>query len=289
MMVDGYNLQPYVHGEVARLGIPGTRFVDGPRGCVAGNGTAFPVAMARGATWDVDLEEAIGNAIGREIRAQGGNFFGGVCINLARHPAWGRAQETYGDDPHLLGEMGAALTRGTERYVMACVKHYALNSMENARFTVDVEVDEATLHDVYLPQFKRALDEGASAVMASYNAVNGEWAGQNRVLLTEVLRDLWAWDGITATDFVWGMRDGAAALEAGMDLEEPFAQQRAAHLRDQLDAGETSWVAVERSALRILATQLRSYATREPMPLPARSWLRSEPFRRRVIPPPSGA
>jgi beta-glucosidase len=265
MMVEGYNLRPYVHGEVARLGIPGTRFVDGPRGCVAGNGTAFPVAMARGATWDVDLEEAIGAAIGREIRAQGGNFFGGVCVNLARHPAWGRAQETYGDDPHLLGEMGAALTRGSERYVMACVKHFALNSMENARFTVDVEVDEATLHDVYLPHFKRVLDEGASAVMASYNSVNGEWAGQSRELLTDVLRDQWAFDGITATDFVWGMRDGAAALEAGMDLEEPFAQQRATHLRGQLEAGATSWAAVERSGVRILATQLRSYAARAPV------------------------
>ncbi len=158
---EGYNRHPYVHGEVARLGVPGTRFVDGPRGCVSGHGTAFPVSMARGATWDVELEEQIGRAIGREIRAQGGNFFGGVCINLPRHPAWGRAQETYGDDPHTLGEMGAALVRGTERYVMACVKHYALNSMENARFTVDVQVDEATLHDVYLPHFRRALDEGA--------------------------------------------------------------------------------------------------------------------------------
>ena len=96
-MMGRYNGTPIVHGEVARLGIPGTRFVDGPRGCVAGNATAFPVSMARGATWDVDLEERVGRAIGAEIRVQGGNFFGGVCINLLRHPAWGR-QETYGED-----------------------------------------------------------------------------------------------------------------------------------------------------------------------------------------------
>ena len=100
MWREGYNRRPYVHGAVDRLGIPGTRFVDGPRGCVAGHGTAFPVSMARGATWDVELEEQVGDVIGREIRAQGGNFFGGVCINLLRHPAWGRVQETYGDDPH---------------------------------------------------------------------------------------------------------------------------------------------------------------------------------------------
>ena len=267
MLTEGYNVRPYVHGEVARLGIPGTRFVDGPRGCVAGRGTAFPVAMARGATWDVELEEAIGEAIGREIRAQGGNFFGGVCINLPRHPAWGRIQETYGDDPLHLGAFGAALTRGAERHVMACVKHFALNSMENARFQVDVQVDDATLHDVYLPHFKRVIDEGVSAVMAAYNSVNGEWAGQNRVLLTEILRDQWGWGGITATDFIWGMRDGGVALEAGMDLEEPFAQQRHVALASQLETGEASWTAVERSAVRILATQLRSAARRvEPDP-----------------------
>ena len=256
------------------------------RGSSTDRGAAWPgtarrsrCSMARGATWDVELEEQIGEAIGREIRAQGGNFFGGVCINLPRHPAWGRAQETYGDDPFALGELGAALARGTERYVMACVKHYALNSMENARFTVDVQVDEATLHDVYLPHFRRAIDEGVSAVMASYNSVNGEWAGQNRYLLTEVLRDQWGWDGITATDFIWGMRDGAAALEAGMDLEEPFAQQRATHLRAQLDAGETSWAAVERSGVRILATAAALLRRRDDgrRPAPRRHGLRRAP------------
>ncbi len=258
----GYNTRPYVHGEVARLGIPGTRFVDGPRGCVSGHGTAFPVSMARGATWDVALEQEIGEAIGREVRAQGGNFFGGVCINLPRHPAWGRVQETYGDDPHHLGEFGAALTRGAQHYVMACVKHYALNSMENARFSVDVIVDDATLHDVYLPHFRRVVDQGASAVMGAYNSVNGEWAGQNKVLLTDILRDQWGFAGITVTDFMLGMRNGAAALEAGMDIEEPAAQQRATHLAGQIEAGETSWAAVRRSGCRILSTVLRHYATR---------------------------
>jgi beta-glucosidase len=244
---DGYNTVPIVHGEVARLGLPGTRFVDGPRGCVAGHATAFPVSMARGATWDLDLEEQVGDVIGREIRALGGNFFGGVCINLPRHPAWGRAQETYGDDPHHLGEFGAALTRGIQRWVMACAKHYALNSMENARFVVDVTADEATLHDVYLPHFKRVVDEGVAAIMGAYNSVNGEWCGQNSYLLTTVLRDLWGWDGITVSDFIYGFRDGAGSLNAGMDLEEPFRQQRAERLVGQLQAGETSWDMVERA------------------------------------------
>jgi beta-glucosidase len=159
--------------------------------------------------------------------------------------------------------MGAALVRGTQRYVMACAKHYALNSLENARFTVDVRISEADLHDVYLPHFKRTVDEGVAAIMSAYNSVNGEWAGQNRYLLTDVLRETWHWDGITVSDFLWGLRDAAASLEAGLDLEEPFAQQRAAHLPAALATGEASWDMVQRSGIRLLAAQLRSYAERE--------------------------
>jgi beta-glucosidase len=261
-VTDGYNVEPYVMGAVPRLGIPGIRFVDGPRGCVVGQATAFPVSMARGATWDVDLEERIGEAIGAELRALGGNFFGGVCINLPRHPAWGRAQETYSDQPALLGEMGAALTRGIQRHAMACVKHYALNSMENARFSVDVTIDDATLHEDFLPHFRRVIDEGAHAVMSSYNSINGEWAGQNPDTLTTVLREQWGFQGTVITDFIWGMRDGTAALRAGLDVEAPFRQQRGAHLRAALDDGTARWADVRRAGLRILATQLRHYAER---------------------------
>lgn len=262
MQSEGYNVRPLAHGAVDRLGIPGIRFVDGPRGAVSGHGTAFPVSMARGATWDLEIEERVGRAIGEEIRAEGGNFFGGVCINLPRHPAWGRAQETYGDEPYHLGEFGAALTRATQQWVMACAKHYALNSMENARFTVDVTVQEDVLHEVYLPHFKRTVDEGVAAIMSSYNSVNGEWVGQNHHLLHEVLREQWGWDGITVSDFIWGLRDAAASLNAGLDLEEPFAQQRDQHLRTQIEEGESSWAMVERAGVRLLAAQLRSYASR---------------------------
>ena len=262
MIEDGYNLRPYVHGAVERLGIPGLRFSDGPRGVVMGNSTAFPVSMARGATWDTALEERIGQAIGAEARAQGANFFGGVCINLPRHPAWGRIQETYSEDPVLLGEMGAALTRGTQRHVMACVKHYALNSMENARFSVDVTVDEATLHEVYLPHFRRVVEEGVAAVMSAYNSVNGEWCGQNETLLTDVLRSQWNFQGVTVSDFIWGLRDAAASLGAGLDIEEPLRQQRAQYLPADLEAGRASWKDVERSGLRSLTTQLRFAASR---------------------------
>ena len=107
----------------------------------------------------------------------GANLTGAVCVNVLRHPAWGRAQETYGEDPHHVGELGAALTRGLQRHVLACVKHFACNSMENARFTVDIEVDDVALHEVYLPHFRRIVDEGVASVMSAYNSVNGEWCG----------------------------------------------------------------------------------------------------------------
>jgi beta-glucosidase len=268
MMGKGYNLEPIVAGAVPRLGIPGIRFADGPRGAVIGNSTAFPVPMARGATWDPALEERVGAAIGAEIRAQGGTFFGGVCVNLLRHPAWGRAQETYGEEPALLGAMGAALARGAQQHVMACVKHFACNSMENARFTVDVTVDDATLHEVYLPHFKAVVDAGAASVMSAYNSLNGEWCGQNRVLLTDILRDEWGFRGFVVSDFIWGLRDPVGSLAAGLDVEMPFAQQRAPALPAALAAG-TAHTAdverdVERAAVRVLATQLRFAASASP-------------------------
>ena len=139
---------PIAGGAVPRLGIPGIRFSDGPRGVVIGRSTAFPVTIMRAATWDPALEERVGLAMGREARARGANYSGAVCVNLLRHPAWGRAQECYGEDPVLAGQMGAGLTRGLRHNVMACVKHFALNSIENSRFTVDVTVDEHALHEV---------------------------------------------------------------------------------------------------------------------------------------------
>jgi beta-glucosidase-like glycosyl hydrolase len=110
-----YNDSPILAGRNPRLEIPPVAFSDGPRGVVLHHSTCFPVAMARGASWDLDLERRVGDAIGQEIRAQGGNFYGGLCINLLRHPGWGRAQETFGEEPYLLGEMAVATLQGVQR------------------------------------------------------------------------------------------------------------------------------------------------------------------------------
>ena len=260
----GYSSQFWVAGEVARLNIPGIRFTDGPRGVILDGGTTFPVSMARGAAWDPELEERIGDAIGREIRALGGNYFGGVCINLLRHPAWGRAQETYGEDPHHLGALGAALTRGVQRHVMACAKHFALNSMENARFKVDVTIDQRALHEVYLPHFKRVVDEGVASVMSAYNSVNGEWCGQNRELLTGVLKTRWGFQGFVVTDFIFGMRDARKAALAGQDVEMPFGALFRRDLKGLVERGEVPMERIDDAALRILREQARFGQGRNP-------------------------
>jgi beta-glucosidase len=260
----GYSSQFWVAGEVARLNIPGIRFTDGPRGVILDGGTTFPVSMARGAAWDPELEARIGDAIGREIRALGGNYFGGVCINLLRHPAWGRAQETYGEDPHHLGALGAALTRGVQRHVMACAKHFALNSMENARFKVDVTIDQRALHEVYLPHFKRVVDEGVASVMSAYNSVNGEWCGQNGELLTGVLKTRWGFQGFVVTDFIFGMRDAKKAALAGQDVEMPFGVLFRRDLKGLVERGEVPMERIDDAALRILREQARFGQGRNP-------------------------
>jgi beta-glucosidase len=264
MMGGGYADHPWVAGAVPRLGIPGVRFADGPRGVIMDGGTTFPVSMGRGASFDPELEERVGDVIGRELRAMGGNFFGGVCINLLRHPAWGRAQETYGEDPIHLGQFGAALVRGVQKHLMACAKHYALNSMENARYSVDVTIKPRPLNEIYLRHFKRTVDEGVASIMSSYNSVNGEWCGQNYVLLTEILKQQWNFQGFVMTDFIFGMRDSKKAALAGQDIEMPFDMIHKQHLKSLVEGGEVPVERIDDAALRVLRQQIRFAQGRDP-------------------------
>lgn len=258
-----YNEEPIVAASVPRLGLPGLRFTDGPRGVVMYRSTAFPSSMARAATFDPALEASIGDAIGVEARTQGANLFAGVCINLLRHPAWGRAQETYGEDPHLLGEMGAALVRGTQRHVLACIKHFAANSMENSRFWVDVRIEEADLRDLYLPHFKRCVDAGAAGVMSAYNKVNGVPCGHHRHLLTDILKGEWGFDGLVMSDFTWGVRSARAAVLGGQDLEMPFGMFFR-RLPSLVRRGAVPLARIDDAARRLLRAQVRAAGLGEP-------------------------
>jgi len=268
-LIEHYNYEPYETLPVDRLGLPNVRFLDGPRGVVGGSSTCFPVSMARGASFDRELEEEVGRIIGAEIRAQGGNYFGGVCINLPRNPRWGRAQECYGEDTYLLGEMGAALTRGVQsQNVMACIKHFALNSIENGRFKVDVQVDKRTLYEVYLPHFKRCIDEGAASVMGAYNKVLGEHASQSKFLLREVLRDKWGFEGFTLSDFLWAVKDTEIAVKAGMNIEMPCLYHYHNEIKQLLSENKLDMEDIDESVGYILRTALYYETRKDPQNYP---------------------
>ena len=262
-VIEHYNVKPYPTMEVERLGVPNVRFVDGPRGVVAGSATCFPVSMARGATFDRELEEEIGKVIGAEVRAVGGNYYGGVCINLPRNPRWGRAQECYGEDQYHLGEMGAALTRGVQsQNVMACIKHFALNSIENARFKADVQISKRALHEVFLPHFKRCIEEGAASVMGAYNKVLGEQASESSFLLRDILRDKWGFEGFTLSDFLWAVKDGVKGVKGGMNIEMPCFCHYIEDIPKALEDGRLEMADLDEAVGYILRT-IYYYETRK--------------------------
>ncbi|MFN2284595.1 MAG: beta-glucosidase, partial [Anaerolineae bacterium] len=263
------NPTPIATNGVKRLGVSPIKFTDGPRGVVMGTSTCFPVSMARGASFDRVLEKRVGDAIGKEARAQGANFFGGVCVNLLRHPAWGRAQETYGEDPFLVGEMGKGLAEAVQEHnVMACVKHYAFNNIENSRFFVDVQADDRTMHEVYLAHFKKIVQAGAASVMGAYNLFRGDHACESRLLLTEILREDWGFEGFTISDFIFGVRDGKTAIEAGLDVEMPLPIHYQRNLLKAVKNGEVMESVIDQAVLRVLRTFLVFEHTPDPMAYP---------------------
>jgi beta-glucosidase len=216
-------IKPSQAGGNKKLHVPATVFVDGPRGVFHYQGaTAFPTTMARGASWDTDLERRVGAAMGEEVRAIGGNYSGAVCMNLLRNPRWGRSQETYGEDPHHVGTMACALIDGIQsRNVQACAKHFAANSMENNRFGGSMNMDMRTLREVYLPHFHKVVQHGVASLMSAYNKINGEYCGHNKMLLTDILRSEWGFRGYITSDWANGLFDAQKGIEAGMNIEMP--------------------------------------------------------------------
>ena len=262
---DASHRHPWPAGQLPRLGLGGLHFVDGPRGVVLeGGATTFPVPMARGASWNPELEERVGAAIAREARSFGANWLAAVCVNLLRHPGWGRAQETYGEDPLHVGALGAAMTRGIERHAIACVKHFACNSIDSSRFLVDVQASPRVLQDLYLPQFRACIEAGAGTVMSAYNRVNGQWCGENGELLSRILKGCWGFQGLVVSDFIFGVRNGIAALQAGLDLEMPFGMIFLGSLPDALAEGRLAMERIDDAVLRQLRLQLRIPSGDEP-------------------------
>ncbi|MBH1941971.1 glycoside hydrolase family 3 C-terminal domain-containing protein [Mobilitalea sibirica] len=252
-----YNYIPFYCGRMVHKGIPRMIFTDGTRGVVIGTGknTCFPVTMLRGASFDTKLEEKIGRAIAKEARACSCNLFAGICINLPYHPGWGRSQETYGEDSYHIGQMGSALVRGVQgENVMACVKHYAFNSMEISRYKVNIECDKRTEREVYLSHFKDCIDAGAAVVMSSYNLYQGAYCGQSEYLLNQVLKKEWDFDGFVMSDFNLGIRDTIEAANNGQDMEMCNTNYYGDKLVQAVRDGFVPMEKIDEACLRIVRT-----------------------------------
>jgi len=220
-MIGGIN--DFYTRPVPRLGIPSLRMSDGPMGVHDyGLTTAYPAGIALAASWDVDLAERFGAAMGKDARARGVHFILGPGMNIYRAPMNGRNFEYFGEDPVLASRMAVSVIRGIQaQQVIATAKHFAGNNSEFARMTLSSDIDERTLREIYLPAFEASVKEAhVGAVMDAYNLVNGAYMTQNNHLNNEILKGEWKFEGILMSD--WGAtHDGVAAANGGLDLEMP--------------------------------------------------------------------
>ncbi|MFZ2238834.1 MAG: glycoside hydrolase family 3 N-terminal domain-containing protein, partial [Gordonia amarae] len=217
-------------------GVPSIMVTDGPHGLrkqegasdhlgVSGSvpATCFPPAVALAQTWNPDLARRAGGAIADEARAQDVSVLLGPGINLKRSPLGGRNFEYFSEDPVLTGHMAAAFVDGVQsRGVGTSLKHFAANNQESDRMRVSADIDERTLHELYLRAFRHVVRTAQPwTVMCSYNKINGVYAFENRELLTTILRDQWGFGGLVVSD--WGaVADRVTAVAAGLDLTMPF-------------------------------------------------------------------
>lgn len=209
--------------EIPRLGIPSVYASDATSGVRCfGPATSFPAAVAMAATWDRELIREAGAVIGEECRAQGVSILLGPGVNIARVPTCGRNFEYMGEDPYLAGEIAAGYIEGVQsRGVITTVKHFACNNTDYDRHKSNSVVDERTLHEIYLPAFKKAVQQAKSlGVMSSYNQINGRYASENAYLLKDILRDQWGFDGLVMSD--WNsLYSTEGPITCGLDLEMP--------------------------------------------------------------------
>ena len=267
---------------VERLGIAAIMVSDGPHGLrvqpdeadhvgISGSvpATCFPTASALASSWDPELVQRVGAALGREARAQGVAVVLGPGINIKRSPLCGRNFEYFSEDPALSGVLGAAMIDGVQSQgVGTSLKHYAANNQETDRLRVSAEVDERTLREIYLAGFERAVTEaGPWTVMCAYNKVNGVYASEHAWLLTTVLRGEWGFDGLVVSD--WGaVHDRVAALAAGLDLEMPpnLGVSDAAILT-AVRSGQLDEHVLDTAVARVLQLVDRAAANTEPPPV----------------------
>ena len=262
----------------AQYGIPALFMCDGPHGLrkqeneadmlgvhESREATCFPAEVTAAGSWDPELLEQIGAAIGEEAKDQGVGLVLGPGANLKRNPLCGRNFEYFSEDPYLAGKLAAGFIRGVEaRGIGTSLKHFAVNSQEYRRFTSDSVLDERTLRELYLTAFEIAVKEGKpSTVMCAYPKLNGVHCSDNKDLLSGILRSEWGFDGMVVTD--WGaMNDRLEGFRAGCDLNMPggSAYMEKEALR-AVKSGTLPASAVDDSARRVLKLALRAAETRK--------------------------
>ncbi|HVE68298.1 MAG TPA: glycoside hydrolase family 3 C-terminal domain-containing protein [Solirubrobacteraceae bacterium] len=262
---------------VPRVGLPPVYFSDGPVGPRQGLSTAQPIPMGLAATFDPRLANLAGQIVAAEARGKGNDVVLAPTVNILRTPRWGRAFETYGEDPFLSGRLAVGWVQGAQsKGVIANVKHYAANNQEGVnpaadasrsgepfgppategnRLTVDVRADERTLREIYLPQFEAAVKQGrAGSIMCSYNRLNGQYACENEFLLRRVLQRDWGFKGFVLADYGAAKNTGDS-LRNGLDFDPwPAIAYDPRAVRAALATGQATPAHVDEHVRRILRT-----------------------------------
>jgi len=259
----------YVVG-VPRLGIPAIQMSDAAYGVRQSgeNGrysTALPSDLGGAASWDLDAAFEYGALIGRELRAQGYNMSLGGGVNLAREPRNGRTFEYMGEDPILAGKMVGQVIKGTQaQHVIGDIKHYALNDQESGRNSVNVNIDQRSMRETDLLAFEIGLQEStAAAVMCSYNRVNGDYACENKYLLTDVLKHDWNFKGFVLSDW-GGTHSVAKASAAGLDHEQPAEIFYGGAFKKAVESGKVPMAELDDHVRRILRSMFASGIVDDP-------------------------
>ena len=255
---------------VERLSIPAMTVTDGPNGArgggLMGTGTptaCIPAGSVLGATWDPDLLEELGGLLADECGVKGANVLLAPTINLHRNPLGGRNFECYSEDPVLTGVLAAGFIRGVQsRNVAVTAKHFVANDSEFERNTIDSQVDERTLREVYMLPFEYAVKDGdAWGIMSSYNRINGTFASEHEWLLGTVLRDQWGFDGFVVSDW-FAVRSTGPSVAAGLSLEMPGRGQwyGPEKIMEALEAGECDEADLDRIVVDMLKVLERTGA-----------------------------
>lgn len=274
-MIHGAEL--FATAGVPRLGIPPLVMSDGPMGVrqefapdswtsvgiTEDYVTYLPCNSAIAATWNRELAYEMGSVLGEEARGRGKDVILAPGVNIKRSPLCGRNFEYFSEDPLLTGEMAAAYIQGVQKWdVAACVKHFAVNNQETQRLWVDVSVDEDVLREIYLPAFYDAVTKGgAYTVMSAYNQVYGEHCYRSDLLLNQILRREWGFDGVVISDW-GGVHDTEAAARSELDIEMSVTPDfdeyfMADPLKKKVESGELAEELIDKKVCRILMLMMR--------------------------------